>query len=256
TVSLKITAANTSMQVSGKRSPLANSDPNYQALRKGHLTQVYRVSNLTITRDVGTLNFRSGAFSFLPPVLGHVTTAVFVGDGNFQLKPTLDLAANHLHRIMGADAVNEDFTAMVVYFSDSTFDEVKKNSELADESTQLEEEALKRVKELIETRREPNMIARPLTLLERLLTYEDIPNYEAEVLEELYNGETPGSFRAFIRGKKYSDLRFLLNPHGAMPILPASEEVALLDFDPSSYSDGVWYLSHYAAELRAGHGSS
>src|SRR6185437_7047633 len=71
-----------------------------------------------------------------------------------------------------------------------------------------------------------------------------------------YNGETPGSFRAFIRGKKYSDLRFLLNPHGAMPILPASEEVALLDFDPSSYSDGVWYLSHYAAELRAGHGSS
>ena len=256
TFTLKITAANTTMQISAKRSPLADSDPNYQALRKGHLTQVYRVSNFTITRDVGTFTFRSGAFSFLPPVLGHVTTGVFVGDGNFQLKPAFDLATDHLHRMMGADAVSEDFTAMVVYFSDSTFDEVKKSSQLADESTLLEEEALKRVKDLLETRRAPNTITRPLTMLERMLTYEDIPNYEAEVLEELYNGENPGSFRAFVRGKKYSDLRFLDNPHGAMPTLPAPEEVALLDFDPSSFSDGVWYLSHYATELRAGRASS
>ena len=256
TVSLKIAAAATTMQVSGKRSPLANSDPNYQALRKGHLTQVYRVSNLTLTRDAGTFSFRSGAFSFLPPVLGHVTTGVFVGDGTFQLKPAFDVATTHLQRMIGTDAVNEDFTAMVVYFSDSTFDEVKKNGQLADESAQPEEEALKRVKNLIETRREPNTITRPLTLLERLLTYEDIPNYEAEVLEELYNGENPGSFRAFLRGKKYADLRFLLNPHGAMPMLPAPEEVALLYFDPNSYSDGVWYLSHFASEVRANRASS
>ncbi|HVV44172.1 MAG TPA: carboxypeptidase-like regulatory domain-containing protein, partial [Bryobacteraceae bacterium] len=82
TVSLTIGAANTTMQVSAKRSPLANSDPNYQALRKGRLSQVWRVANLTLTRDAGIFTFRSGAFSFLPPVLGHVTTGVFVGAGN------------------------------------------------------------------------------------------------------------------------------------------------------------------------------
>jgi len=256
TVNLTLAATSTTMRISGKRSPLANSDPNYQALRKGRLTQVYRVSNFTLTRDVGTFNFRAGAFSFLPPVLGHVTTGVFVGDGNFTLDPAIKLAANHLHHMMGADAVDEDFTALVVYFSDATFDEVKKNGQLADESTQRQEDALKRVKELIETRREPNLLTRQLTMLERLLAFEDIPNYEAEVLEELYNRENPGSFRAFIRGKKYPDLRFLLNPHGAMPMLPAPEEVALLDFDPNSFSDGVWYLSHFASELRTDRANS
>ncbi|HVW07683.1 MAG TPA: carboxypeptidase regulatory-like domain-containing protein, partial [Bryobacteraceae bacterium] len=256
TITLRIAAASTTMQVSGKRSPLANSDPNYRALRKGRLTQIYRVSNLTLTRDAGTFQFRSGSFSFLPSVLGRVTTGVFIGDGNFQLKPAFDIAANLLHHMTGADTVNEDFTALVVYFSDSTFDEVKRNGHLADESTQQEEDALKRVKELIETRREPNLLTRPLTMLERMLTYEDIPNYEAEVLEELYNKENPGSFRAFIRGKKYPDLRFLLNPHGAMPNLPAAEEIALLNFDPNSFSDGIWYLSHFASELRAGRASS
>ncbi len=256
TVTLAIAAANTTMQVSGKRSPLANSDPNYQALRNGRLTQVYRVSGLTLTRDAGTFTFRSGAFSFLPPVLGHVTTGVFAGDGNFTLNPTRKLDADHLHHLMGAAAVNEDFTALVIYCSDSTFDEIKHNAQLADESTQPEEDALKRVKELLETRRAPNLLTRQLTMLERLLAFEDIPNYEAEVLEELYNGENPGSFRAFIHGKKYSDLRFLLNPRGAMPMLPAPEEVALLDFDPNSFSDGIWYLSHLTSELRAGRANS
>ncbi len=89
------------------------------------------------------------------------------------------------------------------------------------------------MKDLIETRREPGLIcASAYTAGASAHVRGDIPNYDAEVLEELYNGENPGSFRAFIRGKKYADLRFLLNPHGAVPVLPAPEEVALLDFDP------------------------
>ena len=250
-VSLKLKAVTTSVQVSGRRSPLANSDPNYNALRGGRLTKVYRVRNLVLTRDVGAFTFRSGSFSFLPPVLGHVAAGVFVGDGNFQLKPASENAVKHLHRIAGIDSVDEDFTALVVYFSDSTFDEIRRHSEIADESPQRHEEAFQRVKGILEHRREL-----PRTPLERLLNYEDIPNYDAEILAELYNPAQRGSFRAFLHGRKHADLRFLLNPRGAMPMLPAPEETALLNFDPAGETDGVWYLSHLAAELASGSASS
>jgi hypothetical protein len=254
-VSLKLKTLAQTVRVSGKRSPLANSDPNYDALRGGKLIKVYRVDNLTLHRDVGVFTFRSGSFSFLPPVLGQVAVGVFVGDGAFQLKPAFDLAVKHLHRIAGTDSVNEDFTAMVVYFSDSTFDEIKQRSELADESPERHEAAFRRVRNILEQRREPTLGHR-LTPLERMLNYEDIPNYDAEILAELYNPAERGSFRAFLHGRKHDDLRFLLNPRGAMPMLAAPEETALLNFDPNSEADGIWYLSHLASELQSGRASS
>ena len=254
-VSLEVKALTESVQVSAGRSPLANSDPNYIALRGGRLTKVYRVNNLALERDAGAFRFRSGSFSFLPPVLGQVTAGVFVGDGNFQLRPASDAAIKHLHRFAGVDAVNEDFTAMVVYFSDSTFDEIRKCSELVDETPQRHQEALNRIEDTLRQRREPGMLVR-LTLLERLLNYEDIPNYDAETLAELYNPARRGSFRAFLHGKKHPNLRFLLNPSGALPMLPAPEEVALINFDPLSESDGVWYFSHLSGELKTSRASS
>jgi hypothetical protein len=259
-ISLKLAIVTTTVKVSARRSPLANSDPNYQSLRGGKLTKVYRVENLTLKRDVGTFTFRSGSFSFLPPVLGRVTTGVFVGDAEFTLEPAFEIATKHLHRIAGVDSVDEEFSAMVVYFTDATFDEVSRHSELADESPKLHEEAFKRVKETLESRREPPSPlmrgGRPLTFLERILNFEDIPNIEAELLAELYNPLQGGSYRAFIHGKKHSDLRFLLNPRGALPVLPAPEETALLNFDPNGETDGIWYLSHLAAELRSKQASS
>jgi hypothetical protein len=257
-VSLVVKVVSFSVQVSGKRSPLANSDPNYLALRGGKLTKVYRVKDLALQRDVGKFLFRSGSFSFLPPVLGQPVAGVFVGDGNFQLKPAYELAAKQLRRIAEVDAVDEDFTAMVVYFSDYTFEEIKKQSELADESPQRHEEAFKRVKDTLGKRRVPGMTraSARFTTLERLLNFEDIPNYEAEVLAELYNPAQRGSFRAFMRGKKHDDLRFLLNPSGAMAMLPGPEEIALINFDPLSEHDGIWYLSHFASELKSGRASS
>jgi hypothetical protein len=245
-VSLKLSPVSSSVRVTARRSPLANSDPNYQALRTGKLSKVYQVSNLVLTRDAGTFTFRSGSFSFLAPVMGHVTTGVFVGDGNFQMKPVGDLAVVRLKRLMGSESVSEDFTAMVVFFSDATFDEVKAHSEIVDESPVRHEEELKRVRSVIQGRREPRETW-PRSQMELLLNYEDIPNYDAEILAEIYNGavgEHAGSFRAFLHGKKYSDLRFLLNPHGAIPVLQTPEEVAVINFNPNSYADGVWYLSH------------
>ncbi len=205
-VSLKIAAVSTSVQVSARRSALANSDPNYQALRTGKLTKVYRVSDVVLHRDGGVFTFRSGSFSFLPPVMGHVTVGVFVGDGNFQMTPEGELAARRMKRMMGAEAVSEDFTAAVIFFSDATFDEVQARAEIVDESPVAHEAAYSRVKDVIETRRPPRQPAGggmrpppPRTELELMLNWEDIPNYDAEILAEIYNGDVGaarGSFSA------------------------------------------------------------
>lgn len=255
-VSLTLKALTETVTVSAKRSPLANSDPNYIALRGGKLTKVYRVENLMLTRDVGVFTFRSGSFSFLPPVLGHVVAGVFVGDGNFKLKPASGMASRHLRSVAGVDSVGEDFTAMVAYFTDSTFDEIKRNSQLADEAPEPHQEALQRVKKVLQRRFEETVLSASPTLLQRLSNFEDIANYEAEILAELYNPAQRGSFRAFLHGRDHPDLRFLLNPRGALPMLPAPEETALLNFDPTSFGDGVWYLSHLASEVKDGSASS
>ncbi len=276
-VQLRIAKLSSSIKVTGGRSPLANSDPNYIALRNGKLSQTYRVENFTLTRDVGTFFFRSGSFSFGPEVLGHVAYAAFAGEGSFRLKPAFDLASKHLHAMMGADEVAEDFTSLVIYFTDSTYDEIVKNSRLEDDSSGKQEQAFRRVNKILQTRRVQRnalppvpmkgsmlpqiAVSHQLTQLEEILNYQDIPNYDAEVLAEIYNGET-GSFRAFIHGRKHEDLRFLVNPRGALTVLHTPEEVALLNFAPASNAlpkwdgDGLWYLSHTAAELQSGRANS
>jgi Carboxypeptidase regulatory-like domain len=258
---LKLKSVTTTVRVSGRRSDMANSDPNYKSLRDSKLTKVYRVENLTLTRDAGTFTFRSGSFSFLPPVLGHVTTGVFVGEGEFHLQPANAMAAGHLERVSGKATLDESFSALVVYCTDNTFEEIQKHSELADAGPAAHEAALARVRNTLRKRQDPQDLAvlrgaRRLSYLERLLNYDDIPNVEAELLAELYNPSQRGSFRAFLHGRTHADLRFLMIPSGAMPMLPASEETALLNFDPASWSDGIWYLSHLSAEVAAGRDSS
>ncbi len=234
------------------RSALSNSNPDYKTLRTGELRHVYLVANLTVNRDAGVFTFRSGSFSFLPPVQSRVTTGVFIGDGNFHLDPGSAASTLRLKRMTGTEAVDEDFSALVVFFSDITYDEIRQHSELVDESPEKHEEALRRVRDVIRGRRLPRLPpSPPRSELENLLNYVDIPNYDAEVLAEVYNGMDPArscSFRAFLHGKRHADLRFLFNSRGALPVFAATEEVALLNFNPVSNSDGVWYLEHARGE--------
>jgi len=69
-----------------------NSDPTYQALRNLTLSgESVSVTNLDLKRDAGTFHLRSGTVCFAAPVNGHVTGAVFSGEGNFVLDPPLEM---------------------------------------------------------------------------------------------------------------------------------------------------------------------
>ena len=243
---MKIAAQQTAVEVTGKRSPFANSDPNYVALRNANPGASFRVANLTLQRDNAKFTFTAGQLGFLPPVLGRVVAGVFTGEGTFHLEPATTSERTYLRRISGEQTVDESFRSVVFWFTDDTFDEIKRQAQATDEASQAGSawhEFRGRARHRTET---------PRSTLEYWLQDEDIPNHEAEMLAELYDPKEAGSFRAFIHGNKHSDLRFIVNPRGAMPYMPSPEEVALINFDPGGSQDGIWYLTHFAAEWKAG----
>ena len=223
TLEPKIAPQETAVEVAGKRSSLANADPNYRALREATPAHSYQVKNLVLRRDTAIFAFTSGAFSFLPPVLGKVAGAVFTGEGTFHLDPATTLERNYLRLITGYDAVDEEFRSVVLWFTDDTYDEIRKQAQATDSppaGAHAWQEFRSRARRRTET---------PRSMLEYLLQNEYVANEEAEILGELYNPSQPGSFRAFIHGNKHGDLRFTANPRGAMPYMPSPEEVSLIN---------------------------
>jgi hypothetical protein len=216
-------------------SPLANTDSNYHALRTAAPSETYLVENIELKRDVGTITLRNGQISFLPPVLGRVTTAVFSGEGRFQLKPAIPIEAAHLNKLLGRPDVEEAFDAAMFAFTDETPAEIKGQAR----AVALDPKAADQLKDFRRKLRDK--------------AYSDI---EADLLGELYNPAQGGSFRAFLHGKTDPDLRFLVVPSGAMPELPSPEEVGLINVDASGERDGAWYLSHLDSEWKSAQGAA
>lgn len=216
-------------------SPLANTDPIYVTLRNAAPTESYLVENIELKRDVGTITLKSGQISFLAPVLGRVTTAVFSGEGRFQLKPAVPVEAAHLNKVLGRPDVDETFDSAMFAFTDETLAEIKAQAHAG----ALDPKAAETLKEF-----------------RRKLRERAYSNVEADLLAELYNPARGGSFRAFLHGKTDGDLRFLIVPSGAMPDLPSPEEVGLINVDASGERDGIWYLSHLESEWKSERGAA
>src|SRR5262249_44610916 len=147
---------------------------------------------------------------------------------------------NYLGSMIGKDSVEENFEKAVLLFTDSTWDEIKRQAQGA----ATDARAVDIVKDLNnKVRQRPE---RPRSLVEFLVSAEGV-NLDVEMLADLYNPKRPGSFMAFITGKKYGDLRFIVRPTGALPQM-SPEEVALINFDPGADREGIWYLAHFESE--------
>jgi hypothetical protein len=249
-IKLKILTAETVVEVSGKRSSLANSDPNYRALRDSGLKEILRVENIALHRDAGELRLRSGFIAFLPPVLGRTAIAVFAGQASLHFEPATPLEGNNLQLLTESRVFDEEFDAAVLCFTDGTYDEVKKQGTAVATGAGLDA-ALRDFHRRMRHRTED-----PRSMLEAMLAYEDVPNVEAELLAELYNPNAAPSFSAYIHGRRYHDLRFLIQPRGAMRHLPSPEETGLIHVDPTGEREGIFYLTHLKSEWKAGTASS
>ena len=161
-----------------------NSDPTYQQLRNLTLSgEAVSVSNFDLKRDAGTFHLRSGTVCFVPPVNGRVTGAVFAGDGNFILDPPVESERSSLKLLTKESEFSENFSQAVFRFTDSTYDEIKKNGSAA--SGGCDAGALKDSQNTTRHKIKDNL--------------------EARLLEDVLSPEPGGYFLAFIHGKKYSD---------------------------------------------------
>src|ERR1700680_5106647 len=104
----------------------ADSDPNYRALRDGAPSDGFSVKHALLRRDAGTFKLNYGQLTFLPAVLNRPAIAVFTGDGVFHLKPAIPIEERYLSRVTGKPELEEAFESAVFFFSDSTYEEIKK----------------------------------------------------------------------------------------------------------------------------------
>ncbi len=245
-ITLKIAVAETTVEVSAGAKGLANSDANYRALRANPVGEAFVVENVVLKRDLGEFTFRSGTIAFTRPIGERVFAAVFHGEGHFHLKPLFDLELRHLQLITDRNEVDEDFESAVLIFTDNTAAELKKSLKTPASSAKAEEiwqGVQRKLRQRVEI---------PTSYAQAELQGDDIRNLDAELLAALYNPRGFASFRAYIHGRKHSDLRFLADARGAMPGLPSPEEVALVNVDLTGMQDGIWYLTHFNAEWASG----
>jgi len=243
-LSLTIAKQQVNISVAGKSLAFADSDPVYRQLRQIGLGQTFRFDNFALTWDTATFQFQKGTLTFLSPVNGVVTGAIFIGEGHFNLKPVTALDARELNRRTGATEIDEDFTEVVFRFTGEArlkfLPGLGERTEPASEAPAV----FSHWKERMRQRRDPAM-----GFTQYLLEGETMDNVDADLLAAVYNGSHPEFFNAYPRGKKHKDLRFFVRARvGALPQLDSPEEVAVVNFDPEGMDDGVWYLAHLKSE--------
>ncbi len=240
--SLKLEISSVQAEVSVIASPKANADPIYQQLRQQAKTEsefagpYATVNNLVLQRDAGTFTLKSGEFYFLPVIEERVTGGVFIGEGEFTMVPPTEREKQSLQLFTNEPKITEQFTRLVLRFTDKTFDEIKgsPNAKMGTGGPQAS--------------RARDSYRENQQLLRRQLS----DNREMRTLVDLYTPARAGFFNAFIEGKRYNKLVFLMDPLGIPEVSP--EEVLLLSYGTSD--GGYWTAFHLADEYAKGTASS
>jgi hypothetical protein len=106
-----------------------NAQKTYAALRADLPgAESVTVKDFTLAREGGIFHFDQGDFYFYSPVEGRVTGAVFVGKGRFDLSVTGAGEKRSLALLTKSDAMAQDFTSLVLRFTDGTAEEIRKAS--------------------------------------------------------------------------------------------------------------------------------
>ena len=219
-----------------------NIDPVYVALRQlGRNDQDFAgnyavVNNLLLKRDAGNFMLKSGELYFIVPVEGRVTAAVFIGDGELSLTPPTEIEKHSIKIFTGEDGIKEQFSKLVLRFTDKTFEEIKASPNATMKSGGP---AASQARGIYRDNQE---------LLRKRLR----DNRDLRTLYDLYNPARDGYFSAFIDGKRFNKLVFLLEPLGVPNATP--EEVALLSYGDTD--GGLWTAFHREEEYKKGTASS
>ncbi|MEK7724701.1 MAG: M1 family aminopeptidase [Acidobacteriota bacterium] len=220
----------------------ANVDPGYQEIRKisddanAFSGEYATVNNLVLKRDAGIFTLKSGEVYFLKEAQGKRTGAVFFGEGELSLIPPVESEKQMLNFFIESSEVKEQFTNLVLFFTDETFDEIK-----ASPNVKMSVNGSQSGKARDEYREKESLLKNTFRF-----------NMTSRILMDVYSSPRRGFFTSFINGKKHSKLLFQLDPLGLQDIYP--EQVSLRNYDGNS--GGVWLAFHLAEEYLQGTATS
>lgn len=217
----------------------ANTDPLYQEIRKNlnnKLGECATVNNLIMPKDRGVFTMRSGEICFANKVQDRVTAAVFIGDGEFQLTPPIEIEKRHLAIFTDAPEIKEQFTELVMYFSDKTYDELKKSPNVTMNASGAKLEAA------------TDSLKSKNGVLKNRFNY----NMSSRILADFLTPQRQGFFACFIEGKRFGKLVYQIDPLGVTNVYP--EQVALISYGQEDF--GIWTAFHMADEYKKGTANS
>ncbi len=247
-LALQVSTLHQEVTVEGKGSSArANSDPVYRQLRDCGVGETFQIADFDFQLDVASFHLTQGTLTFLQPVRGFVTGAIFVGQGHFALKPAQPLDARELARRAHAPQIDEDFSTIVFRYSPN-FNRNLAGAVKGKADQPSAANVFSQWQEKMRHRRET-----PVSLTQYLLSDADMDNIDADVLAAVYNPVPERAFfQAYIHGDKHKDLRLYVRARGgAISGVDSPEEVGLVNYDPESLDDGIWYLSHAQPEYPA-----
>ena len=197
-----------------------NSEGTYAALRSNlPVAPGLAVKGLTISRQGGSFHFDDGSFFLYGAVNGRTTGAVFQGKGHFTLAPTDPSERRSLALLTKTQEMSQEFTTVVLRFTDATADEIRKASTGPADANAIE--ASKTAAELARIFRETIHWNLDERLLEDVLSDKPGDGHGSFFL---------ASFRAggFFAGK---NLLFIVDPEGALSADGDQVELATWDTD-------------------------
>ncbi len=220
----------------------SNADPTYQKLRlQSKSEQAFAgdyavVNNLILKRDAAIFTLKSGEVYFLAPTEGRYLGAVFFGEGQMTLVPPSATEKRALQIFTDEAGITEEFSRLVLRFTDQTFEEIKQspNAKMGSAGSQAN--------------RARDSYRDNVQLLKQRLH----DNRDLRSLVDLYCTGCEGYFGAFIDGKKHNKLIYLLDPLGIPNVSP--EEVVLFSYGDTDW--GSWTAFHRESEYKKGTPSS
>jgi hypothetical protein len=201
----------------------ANSAAMYRSLRSIEPSgDAFNIEGVTLKRDAGEFTLHKGTVYLYPPVNGHVTGAVFLGSGTFHLLPPGASEQHSLARLTKSNDMTQDFTTLVLRFTDETDAELKKatsgaaghNGSAASASETLVNAFRKKIHE----------------------------NLDSRILEDVVSDKPGGLFLASFKGSGFfgRNILYAVDPQGAPGAAP--DEVVLATFDEDRFE--VWTAFH------------
>ena len=224
----------------GLASPAPSATPNSNSIYRQLRTLLpggtaIPVNNLVLKRDAATLTFVRGDLVFYGEVNGKVTGAVFGGAGHFRLTPPTTVERHSLEILTKKPEYDEDFTQVVLRFTDGTADELRKaigpDSNATHSSGSLVQGAME------------------FHTFQREHLFE---NVDLRLLEDV-RSPVPGSFfLAAIKGTQNAHIIFEIDPHGAPDVAPEEVRLGVWNSWGWSYPSAFHLAPEYAAGTASG----